>query len=70
MQLKFLQDDDDGHLTVLGISEELMTKAADVYLEQFARLGVFSKVEALAITPIQYDSDGSSTPGTVGYNLY
>lgn len=60
------QDDDDGHLTVLGISEELMAKAADVYLEQFARLGVFSKVEALAITPIQYDSDGSSTPELSG----
>ncbi|CAH2234913.1 jg4144 [Pararge aegeria aegeria] len=42
------QDDDDGHLTVLGIAEELMIKAADIYLEQFARLGVFSKVEALA----------------------
>ncbi|XP_039751329.1 E3 ubiquitin-protein ligase Ufd4 isoform X6 [Pararge aegeria] len=41
-------DDDDGHLTVLGIAEELMIKAADIYLEQFARLGVFSKVEALA----------------------
>ncbi|XP_047508837.1 E3 ubiquitin-protein ligase HECTD1 isoform X4 [Pieris napi] len=42
------QDDDDGHLTVLGIAEELMIKAADIYLEQFARLGVFSKVDALA----------------------
>ncbi|CAK1540512.1 unnamed protein product [Leptosia nina] len=42
------QDDDDGHLTVLAIAEELMVKAADIYLEQFARLGVFSKVEALA----------------------
>ncbi|XP_045495051.1 E3 ubiquitin-protein ligase HECTD1 isoform X4 [Colias croceus] len=41
-------DDDDGHLTVLGIAEELMVKATDIYLEQFARLGVFSKVEALA----------------------
>ncbi|XP_072939169.1 E3 ubiquitin-protein ligase Ufd4 isoform X2 [Epargyreus clarus] len=45
------QDDDDGHLTVLGIAEELMVKAADIYLEQFARLGVFSKVEALAAAP-------------------
>ncbi|XP_013177652.1 PREDICTED: E3 ubiquitin-protein ligase HECTD1 isoform X2 [Papilio xuthus] len=47
------QDDDDGHLIVLGIAEELMVKAADIYLEQFARLGVFSKVEALAAVPAQ-----------------
>lgn len=46
-----MQDDDDGHLIVLGIAEELMVKAADIYLEQFARLGVFSKVEALAAVP-------------------
>ncbi|CAG9785575.1 unnamed protein product [Diatraea saccharalis] len=44
-------DDDDGHLIVLGIAEELMVKAADIFLEQFARLGVFSKVEALAAAP-------------------
>ncbi|XP_028176150.1 E3 ubiquitin-protein ligase HECTD1 isoform X2 [Ostrinia furnacalis] len=55
------QDDDDGHLIVLGIAEELMVKAADVYLEQFARLGVFSKVEALAAAPAAtLSSDGES----------
>ncbi|CAG9113727.1 unnamed protein product [Plutella xylostella] len=41
-------DDDDGQLIAIGIAEELLTKAPDVYLEQFARLGVFSKVEQLA----------------------
>lgn len=33
---------------MLGIAEELMLKASDIYIEQFARLGVFSKVESLA----------------------
>ncbi|XP_061382939.1 E3 ubiquitin-protein ligase Ufd4 isoform X3 [Danaus plexippus] len=55
------QDDDDGHLTVLGIAEELMVKAADIYLEQFARLGVFSKVEALAAAPAnEMNADGET----------
>lgn len=60
------QDDDDGHLIVLGIAEELMVKASDIYLEQFARLGVFSKVEALAAAPASHlspDSDGATAPG-------
>lgn len=57
----FLKDDDDGHLIVLGIAEELMVKAADIYLEQFARLGVFSKVEALAAVPAnQLSTDGEA----------
>ncbi|KAJ8721521.1 hypothetical protein PYW07_002296 [Mythimna separata] len=59
-------DDDDGHLIVLGIAEELMVKASDIYLEQFARLGVFSKVEGLAAAPAAFlssDSETSSIPG-------
>ncbi|RVE51966.1 hypothetical protein evm_003432 [Chilo suppressalis] len=56
-------DDDDGHLIVLGIAEELMVKAADIYLEQFARLGVFSKVEALAAAPAAtLSADGEPLP--------
>lgn len=69
------QDDDDGHLIVLGIAEELMVKAADVYLEQFARLGVFSKVEALAAAPAAtLSADGESllatgeSTGDIGFN--
>ncbi|XP_068632880.1 E3 ubiquitin-protein ligase Ufd4 isoform X2 [Battus philenor] len=55
------QDDDDGHLIVLGIAEELMVKASDIYLEQFARLGVFSKVESLAAVPLhQLSPDGET----------
>ncbi|XP_026733333.1 E3 ubiquitin-protein ligase Ufd4 isoform X4 [Trichoplusia ni] len=59
-------DDDDGHLIVLGIAEELMVKASDIYLEQFARLGVFSKVEGLAAAPAAFltsDSENSNIPG-------
>ncbi|XP_050346752.1 E3 ubiquitin-protein ligase HECTD1 isoform X1 [Nymphalis io] len=59
-------DDDDGHLTVLGIAEELMVKAADIYLEQFARLGVFSKVEALAASPNEQLSADGETVITTG----
>ncbi|KAH9632321.1 hypothetical protein HF086_010246 [Spodoptera exigua] len=60
-------DDDDGHLIVLGIAEELMVKASDIYLEQFARLGVFSKVESLAAAPAAFltsDSESSSIAGS------
>lgn len=42
-----LQDDEDGHLVVLIIIEELMSKTQDEFLDHFARLGVFSKVQAL-----------------------
>ncbi|XP_055386641.1 E3 ubiquitin-protein ligase Ufd4 isoform X5 [Condylostylus longicornis] len=41
------EDDEDGHLVVLTIIEELMSKTQDEFLDQFARLGVFSKVQAL-----------------------
>lgn len=42
-----LQDDEDGHLAVLIIIEEMMSKTKDEFLDHFARLGVFSKVQAL-----------------------
>ncbi|EDW86666.2 uncharacterized protein Dwil_GK23521 [Drosophila willistoni] len=41
------EDDDDGHIIVLNIIEELMSKTQDDFLEHFARLGIFSKVQAL-----------------------
>ncbi|XP_075224551.1 ubiquitin fusion-degradation 4-like isoform X4 [Lycorma delicatula] len=41
-------DDEDGHLVVLQIIEDLMNKAQDIFLDHFARLGVFSKVVQLA----------------------
>lgn len=42
-----LQEDEDGHLVVLQIIQDLMEKAQDAFLDHFARLGVFSKVLAL-----------------------
>lgn len=44
------QEDEDGQIAVLTIAEELMQKAGDIYLEQFARLGIFCKVQQLALT--------------------
>ncbi|XP_021929507.1 E3 ubiquitin-protein ligase HECTD1 isoform X4 [Zootermopsis nevadensis] len=41
-------EDEDGHLMVLQIIQDLMTKAQDIFLDHFARLGVFSKVLQLA----------------------
>uniref|UniRef100_A0A336LX55 E3 ubiquitin-protein ligase n=1 Tax=Culicoides sonorensis TaxID=179676 RepID=A0A336LX55_CULSO len=41
------EDDEDGHLAVLIIIEEIMSKTKDEFLDHFARLGVFSKVQAL-----------------------
>ncbi|XP_034255114.1 E3 ubiquitin-protein ligase HECTD1 isoform X1 [Thrips palmi] len=41
------EEDEDGHLVVLQIIQDLMEKAQDAFLDHFARLGVFSKVLAL-----------------------
>jgi hypothetical protein len=45
---RIVQEDEDGHLVVLQIIQDLMTKAQDIFLDHFARLGVFSKVLQLA----------------------
>ncbi|XP_062549270.1 E3 ubiquitin-protein ligase Ufd4 isoform X2 [Armigeres subalbatus] len=42
-----IADDEDGHLVVLTIIEELMSKTQNDFLDHFARLGVFSKVQSL-----------------------
>ncbi|XP_033297386.1 E3 ubiquitin-protein ligase HECTD1 isoform X5 [Bombus bifarius] len=42
------EEDEDGHLVVLQMIQDLMIKGKDEFLEHFARLGVFSKVAALA----------------------
>ncbi|XP_014233753.1 E3 ubiquitin-protein ligase HECTD1 isoform X8 [Trichogramma pretiosum] len=41
-------EDEDGHLVVLQMIQDLMAKGKDEFLEHFARLGVFSKVSSLA----------------------
>ena len=43
------EDDDDGHLTCLLITQDLMNKDAEgIFLEQFAKLGLFQKVHSLS----------------------
>lgn len=46
-----LQEDEDGHLVVLEIIQDLTVKAQEVFLDHFARLGIFSKVLQLAGPP-------------------
>jgi len=42
------EEDEDGHLVCMQIIHDLMNKAADTFLDHFARLGIFSKVQMLA----------------------
>ncbi|XP_051170118.1 E3 ubiquitin-protein ligase HECTD1 isoform X4 [Leptopilina boulardi] len=42
------EEDEDGHLVILQMIQDLMIKGKDEFLEHFARLGVFSKVASLA----------------------
>jgi E3 ubiquitin-protein ligase HECTD1 len=51
------QDDEDGHLVVLTIIEELMSKRQEEFLDHFARLGVFSKVQSLMGSGGEVESD-------------
>ncbi|KAK7477746.1 hypothetical protein BaRGS_00031034 [Batillaria attramentaria] len=52
------EEDDDGHLTVLNIMTDLMEKARSVFLEHFARLGLFTRVASLA-GPMITEEDGA-----------
>lgn len=54
---KTFQDDEDGHVVVLMIIEELMNKSQDEFLDHFARLGVFSKVQSLMETGGETEAD-------------
>ena len=50
------EEDDEGHLTCLLITQDLLTKDSEgFFLEQFAKLGLFQKVHAL--------SDGADLDG-------
>ncbi|XP_020807328.1 E3 ubiquitin-protein ligase HECTD1 [Drosophila serrata] len=57
------EDDDDGHLIVLNIIEEIMCKTQEEFLDHFARLGVFAKVQALMDTDAE-DMYVQSSSGT------
>ncbi|XP_033735284.1 E3 ubiquitin-protein ligase HECTD1-like isoform X2 [Pecten maximus] len=42
------EEDDEGHQVVLFIIKDLMSKGQDIFLEHFARLGLFGRVLSLA----------------------
>ncbi|XP_043220195.1 E3 ubiquitin-protein ligase HECTD1-like [Amphibalanus amphitrite] len=42
------EDDDEGHAVALQITEDVLRKGADTFLEHFARLGLFTKVAQMA----------------------
>lgn len=42
------EEDEDGHLVCMHIIHDLMNKAPETFLDHFARLGIFSKVQMLA----------------------
>ncbi|KAK9885691.1 hypothetical protein WA026_012456 [Henosepilachna vigintioctopunctata] len=50
-------DDEDGHLVVLSIIQDLMLKSQELFLDHFARLGIFSKVQALAGSLDSHDAE-------------
>lgn len=45
------EDDDDGHLIALQIIQEVMRKGGELFLDNFARLGLYGKVLSLAGPP-------------------
>ena len=53
------QEDDDGHYTVLQIMQDLMLKGQEVFLEHFARLGLFGRVLTLA-GPVSDDEESAA----------
>ncbi|KAJ8931073.1 hypothetical protein NQ314_016102 [Rhamnusium bicolor] len=50
-------EDEDGHSVVLSIIQDLMAKSQEVFLDHFARLGIFTKVQALAGPPEAQEND-------------
>lgn len=66
-----MQEDDDGHVIALQTTYDLLIKCQDTFLDHFARLGVFCKVQQL-IGPdnnLEKDDIQPADPRQV-YNLY
>ncbi|XP_028141816.2 E3 ubiquitin-protein ligase HECTD1 isoform X2 [Diabrotica virgifera virgifera] len=55
------EDDEDGHSIVLLIIQDLMSKLQEVFLDHFARLGIFTKVQALAGPPEPQETEETDT---------
>ncbi|KAG1653476.1 E3 ubiquitin-protein ligase HECTD1 [Nymphon striatum] len=54
------EEDEDGRLIALQIINDLMFKAKELFLEYFARLGVFNKVLVLAASVTEDDEQAES----------
>lgn len=54
------QDDDDGHLTALQIIQDVVRKGGELFLDNFARLGLFGKVLALAGPPEEESNEAGN----------
>ncbi|XP_014790157.1 E3 ubiquitin-protein ligase HECTD1 [Octopus bimaculoides] len=50
------EEDDNGHLIALQVVQDLMKKGQEIYLEHFARLGLFSRVLTL-VGPFEEEKD-------------
>ncbi|GFR88010.1 E3 ubiquitin-protein ligase HECTD1 [Elysia marginata] len=59
------EEDDDGHMMVLQIMQDLMLKCQETFLEHFARLGLFSRVHQLA-GPLPQEESGAKPKGEKG----
>ncbi|RUS87649.1 hypothetical protein EGW08_004572 [Elysia chlorotica] len=59
------EEDDDGHMMVLQIMQDLMLKCQETFLEHFARLGLFSRVHQLA-GPLPQEEGGAKPKGEKG----
>ncbi|CAH1173687.1 unnamed protein product [Phaedon cochleariae] len=51
------EEDEEGHSVVLSIIQDLMTKSQEVFLDHFARLGIFTKVQALGGPPESQENE-------------
>lgn len=51
------EEDDDGHLLILNMIKDLMVKAQPIFVEHFARVGIFAKVLALCPTEVEVKRD-------------
>ncbi|XP_060532522.1 E3 ubiquitin-protein ligase Ufd4 isoform X2 [Cylas formicarius] len=54
-------EDEEGHSVVLTIIQDLMVKSQKIFLDHFARLGIFTKVQALAGPPDHQENEESET---------
>ena len=62
------EEDDDGHLTCLLITQDVMNKDTEgLFLEQFAKLGLFTKVHSLS-DGAEID-DGTEDEGVIGESV-